>query len=159
MNLELPFFNALMELRKFSLGLPHDCDKTIKVLIAALQKANHIDKAYLVEMYYSEVIKVKQILSKAKTPEFRSFHDKIFKHLDIPSNPPQKVTLLFEQLIKGITYFEYQKNNANDIPIYHRLYSCGDGTELYRNDNMICLSGISRAEKNRRKKLIERCSI
>ena len=48
----------------------------------------------------------------------------------------------------------HQQNHVNDIPIYHRLYSCGDGTELYRNNNMICLKNISRVEKNRRKKLI-----
>ena len=41
----------------------------------------------------------------------------------------------------------HQQNHVNDIPIYHRLYSCGDGTELYRNNNMICLKKLIERER------------
>lgn len=160
MNLETAFFDLAMEIRKLQFMKNHDVLKAARIFENALKKADEIDKGYIIDMFYDELSKVKYGLLGLKSSEGRAFHDRIFlKLLQLPRHMPNKVTLLFQEFIKGVTYFEYQKNNANDIPIYHRLYSCGDGTELYRNDNMICAVGLSRVERNRRKKLIERCYI
>lgn len=53
----------------------------------------------------------------------------------------------------------YQNDPSKPVPFYHRLYSCGNGTEIYRGNNLVCLNGITRKEKARRRPLIERCYI
>jgi hypothetical protein len=156
--LEPSFFDVLMEAKKHQLHIKNNLDKELKRFEALLKKASVMDKEYIRDMYYDDLLKLKHTMTSS--PEFRGYHDRIIKnHFKLDKNAPKGITLLFEQFIKGVTYFAYQKNNANDIPIYHRLYSCGDGTELYRGDHMICVQGISRIERNRRKKLIERCYI
>lgn len=70
------------------------------------------------------------------------------------------VTVLFQNFIKGITYFAHENDESNPRPIYHRLYSCGLQTPAdYRLGNLVCLSSLSKEEVNRRRALIERCYI
>ena len=160
MNLEQVLFDVSIEVRKAQLEKQSSTHllQTLKAFESALKKSSQMDRAYIIDMFYGELARIKYALLELK--EFQGFHDRIFNRLlGLPKKMPKKITLTFQEFIKGITYFEYQKNYANDIPIYHRLYSCGDGTELYRNDNIICHSNITRAEKNRRKKLAERCYI
>ena len=160
MNLQKPLLDLYIELKKQELNILNNFSQALRDFDKALNKATEMDKGFIIDMFYEKLVQIKYILIELKTQEARSYHDKFFnKHLKLPNKTPKKVTLLFKQFIKGITYFEYQQNHVNDIPIYHRLYSCGDGTDLYRNNNMICLKNISRVEKNRRKKLIERCYI
>lgn len=157
MNLEPAFLDVVVEIRKYNLqGQGNGLEGAVRHFEKHLKQANEMDKAYIKDMYYDELLTAKQTMLSAK---MRSWHDKVFKHFEMEKRAPQRVTPLFENFVKGITYFEYQKNLVNSVPIYHRFYSCGDGTELYRNDHMICLKGIGRREQNRRKRLIETCYI
>jgi len=132
-----------------------------KAFETILQITDQVDIFSLVDIYHTELTRVKFFLKECKDPQCRSLYDKIFtKTLNFDNkHVPKHITLLFESFIKGITYFRNQMPQNKAIPIYHRLFSCGDGTVVYRNDNIICLEGISGEEKERRKELAKRCYI
>ena len=64
-------------------------------------------------------------------------HDKIFSKKIVLENV-NNVTLIFNEFIKGMTYFSYQQKEINKHPIYHRLFSCGDGSHSFRNNFNRC---------------------
>ncbi len=118
-----------------------------------------------VEMNYSEILTTKHAIKPyfEKDVKFRAYHDRIFtKYMGLKRKSPNGITILFEHLIKGITYFQNQIDHLNPIPIYHRLFSCGPSnveSDVYRSDHLICISNLTRKEKNRRRPMIERCFI
>jgi hypothetical protein len=64
----------------------------------------------------------------------RSMYDKLFINmLNIKNHPKTSSTYLFRDFIKGITYFKYQEKGILKHPVYHRLFSCGDGSNAFRN--------------------------
>ena len=58
---------------------------------------------------------------------------------------PLGITITFENYIKGITYFSDEKENKNQIPIYHRAASCGNKRKNFRD--LISQINISEEEK------------
>ncbi len=142
--------------------------KALTSLNRVLLRAHAFDIEYLMDRHYTELARLKFTLTthvRAKSdPGIRSLHDKIFrKHLRFDSQSqvvPRGVTRIFEEFIKGITYFQNQQQEQLATPIYHRLSSCGPSADddKHRADHLIC-SKVSQtaAERARRRALTERC--
>lgn len=71
----------------------------------------------------------------------RSMYDKLFiKIINIKSLPENNITNVFREFIKGITYFKYQDGEYRKDPVYHRLFSCGDGKHSFRTELKITMN-------------------
>ena len=68
------------------------------------------------------------------------------------------ITRIFELFIQGITYFANQKPSTKK-PIYHRLASCGNGTESFRQMYHQCTDHMSSKTRSRVRRQIETCYI
>lgn len=116
-------------------------------------KPNNILLQGLIDKNYTDLNKLKYILLGLKTSSARSCVDILFKNiLHFDSNMPLGITITFENFIKGITYFSDEKENKNQIPIYHRAASCGNKRKNFRD--LISQINISEEEK---KKHIFKC--
>lgn len=81
-------------------------------------------KIRLLEEYSYELIYILNALRSIKSKKLQSFCDKILiENLQLKKSNIINISYIFEEFIKGITYFRYQQENKT--PIYHRLYSCG----------------------------------
>ena len=102
-------------------------------------KNNRILIQGFIDKNYSEIREIKQFLLKIKTPLSRSIHDKIFKNIFKCDNYlPLGITLVFEDFIKGITYFKKEEEYSKKNPIYHRAASCGNSSEDFRKKYLEC---------------------
>jgi len=156
------FLEALLEAKKLELGIGNKQTalKTLKEFHKILVNDTQDGVCILKDMYYTDLVRLEFIVKSLNDPQFISFHDKIFKSvLDIDKRFPRGVTKLFEELIKGITYFSYQIDPSKPMPIYHRIYACGVGDDFHRQSHHICSKELPREEKKRRKDIIERCYI
>lgn len=106
--------------------------KETKVLLKELQKVEkeQILLQGLIDRNYTDLKKLREILLGIKTNEGRSISDKILK---FESHMPLGITIVFENFIKGITYFSYEKENKDKIPIYYRASSCGNKKNNFRD--------------------------
>lgn len=135
--------------------------RALKEFDKQLNLAQDADIAYIVDMHYEVLSKVKLFIKEKHmgNAHFKRLHDDVFvMRLGMPRNKmPSTVTMLFQEFIKGITYFKHQLDPSNPVPIYHRFFSCGVGNDIYRGNNLICTHNLSTVEKKRRRLLIERC--
>jgi len=53
---------------------------------------------------------------------------------------------LFEEFIKGISYFSSEFDPTNPTPMYHRLFSCGPGDDAFWRMYQQCATGGESAE-------------
>lgn len=144
------------ECRKHAYGMFSDVHSAAKAFESVLSKATDPQKAWIKDTYGAELLRIKNTILFIK--ELRSFHDKIFtKHFQYKRIIPLPITELFENFIKGITYFSNEIYDAR--PIYHRLYSCGPYEDSYRLGNLVCTDELDKKELARRRPLIERCYI
>jgi len=97
-------------------------------------KSNNMLLQGLIDKNYTDLNKLKYILLGLKTSNARSCVDILFKNiLHFHSNMPLGITITFENFVKGITYFNDEKENKNQIPIYHRAASCGNKRKNFRD--------------------------
>ena len=130
--------------------------KTTKRFIYSLEKADYLEKATFKDRRYSNLLEIKYFLLKQKTPQARSIHDKIFKqYLNFEKAPPQNITRCFDEFVKGITYFASE--NTSEIPSYHRLTSCGTGTDAFRKTYNQCTSTMGKTQLAKVKRQIQTC--
>jgi hypothetical protein len=161
MALEELFLKVAMEARKLQAGF--GSEKNLSTSLKAFEKTLiRSDDMYIValkDVHQEELKRISNTLKQSKLPNMRGFLDRVFvqKLAFNMKHVPHGVTLLFEEFIKGTTFFSYQRDPTSTTPIYHRFFSCGIGTELWRKNNMVCLDGLPKSEKNRRRPLIERC--
>ncbi len=158
--LESAFLVAATQTRMLQLkiGKLKDWQSSLTDFCKVLNSVSEDTRTYLLDVHGSELARIKYALVQHKEPVFVSLHDKIFtKLLNMKKRVPQHMTTLFESFIKGITYFAWQQYPKDEIPIYHRLNSCGRGADDHRDRNHICLPKMTRPEKSRRRALIERC--
>ena len=114
--------------------------------------------ALFVDMNNASLLLFKEMLLHPELA-FRSLHDQLFtKMLQLNPKPPALTTRLFTDFIAGISWFSHQ-DQGKRIPIYHRLASCGPGTDAFRNAFNQCHDALSRQERNENKSRIERCYI
>lgn len=128
-------------------------EQPLKRFHSLLQKATQPELSNLKITYNSELFYIKYHIATL----FRSWHDNIFINILDIKKMPQNATHIFEEFIKGITYFSDEIDQAH--PIYHRLYSCGPYQDTHRQGNLICFDTLTDEEIKRRKPLIERCYI
>ena len=79
----------------------------------------------------------------------RSMYDKLFIKL-LNLNSGNNSTLIFKEFVKGITYFKYQESGYIKDPVYHRLFSCGDGSHSFRNTFNRCSLKKNRKDVSKR---------
>ena len=133
-------------------------ENIIKLTKEFLKELNKVEKENiilqgLIDRNYSDLNKLRNILLGLKTNEGRSVSDKIFiKILKFESHSPLGITIVFENYIKGITYFSEEKENKSQIPIYHRAASCGNKKKDFRE--MLKNNFIDEEEK---KKHVKKC--
>ena len=144
------------ECRKHSYNMACDIQAAATAFEKAASKATPPQKSWIKDTYGAELLRIRNTMASIST--LRSLHDKIFtKHFMYKRVIPLPITELFENFIKGITYFSNEVSDAR--PIYHRLYSCGPHEDSHRTGNLVCTAGLDRKELARRRPLIERCYV
>jgi len=102
-------------------------------------KNNDILLQGILDRYYGELKEIKIFLVRISSIKSRSFHNKIFiKILKTKKYMPLGITIVFEEFVKGITFFETEMENKKKIPIYHRMASCGDSSDNYKKKYLQC---------------------
>ncbi len=134
--------------------MEHALERRLTAFEAALRRADGPQLENVKVTFAGELKRLQHAVARP----YRSLHDRIFVNLLGSSRPVEHVTRLFEDFVKGITYFAHEQEGAG-TPIYHRLYSCGPYADTHRLGNLVCSEGLSDAELRRRRPLIERCYI
>jgi len=164
LHLENTFLNVAMECRKIQMQIG-SVDKLIdcvQQLDGAFDAATNPDLVLFMDTFKAEIIRSKMVIENLakKHPKLRSTHDRIFKNkLGLVGRIPRGITKLFEEFIKGITFFQVQQDHTNVVPIYHRFDSCGVGNTKHRTENLICAGTPGKAEIKRRRTTTNRCYI
>jgi hypothetical protein len=102
-------------------------------------KNNSILLQGFIDNNYCEIKEVKLFLLNRESSKARDLHDKIFiKILKFDSYIPLGISHVFEDFIKGITYFSDELENKKKIPIYHRSASCSNSLEDFKEKYLQC---------------------
>ena len=121
-------------------------------------KNNNILLQGFIDNNYCQIKEVKLFLINRKTDKARSLHDKIFTEiLKFNSYIPLGISHVFEDFIKGITYFSDELENKKKIPIYHRAASCGNSSEDFRKKYLQCYNTNIPEEIEKKKEHIFKC--
>jgi hypothetical protein len=121
-------------------------------------KTNHILLQGFIDNNYGIIKEIKIFLINRKTKISRSLHDKIFTNiLKLNSYIPLGITHVFEDFVKGITYFSNEIENKKKIPIYHRPASCGDSSEDFKKKYLQCYNTNEPEEIKHKKEHIFKC--
>lgn len=162
--MERAFFDVVSEVRLLQLLSDRSHDfKTLKTYLKAFEKVcmKNKDANYLIAAfqnhYHEEMSRIVFFLRAQKTDkDLRAFHDRIFTNIfHIGNRVPRNVTRVFDDFVKGITYFDYE--NPAQEPIYHRLHACGNGTNPFRQQYNQCTGSMDRKTKKDVKSRIEKC--
>ena len=149
-------------------AMQHGVGSTNKIMRALRHLHTILDKSpmsnviAIVDVHRSEVLRARFALKEAArdSPALRSLYDRVFeKQLGLVGQVPRAITLLFEDFVKGITYFSWQHDPGNPRPVYHRLEACGPGTDVFRKAHQRCTAGVDRRDILRLRKLVERCYV
>ncbi len=127
--------------------------------ILSKKKNNKLLIQGIYDKYYHQIIQINFFLIGLQTVESRSLHDIIFtkifgmnqKHI------PVGLTIVFEEFIKGITYFKYEQEFKKKIPIYHRAASCGDSSNNFKKKYLQCYHNNTYNNREEKKKHIFKC--
>ena len=121
-------------------------------------KNNNILLQGFIDNNYCKIKEVKLFLINRKTDKARSLHDEIFiKILKCNSYISLGITHVFEDYIKGITYFSDELENKKKIPIYHRAASCGNSSEDFQKKYLQCYNTDIPEEIEKKKEHIFKC--
>lgn len=104
--------------------------------------------------YYDDLLKTKHLL--VSDDKLRSIHDKYAKHFAFKKANPRGFTKLFEDFLRGITYFTGETDPDAPFPVYHRFASCG---RIGTKESLSCRPGISRVERTIARSRVEKCYI
>jgi hypothetical protein len=123
-------------------------------------KNNNILLQGFIDNNYLKIKEIKNFLLSIKTNKSRSIHDKIFtKILKLNNYIPLGITHVFEDFIKGITYFNDEMENVKKIPIYHRSASCGNSSEDFKKKYLQCYNTNEPEEIEIKKNHIFKCYV
>lgn len=154
------FFDMRRDVRCMELRM---CDipklvVALKGFERALHSAEPVAIEEFIDVYHDELARVKFTMKTFRDGRITSLHDKIFTNmLDMPARSvPKGITRMFDHFIRGITYFEKEKQ-ADVMPIYHRLFSCGKGNDAFRKTYLVCDEGITNADKKKKQARIRKC--
>jgi hypothetical protein len=97
-------------------------------------------------------------LQNVKIPEVTSYYDRIFRKIfHIGKRVPTYISRRFEEFVKGVTYLKFQ--TTIEVPVYHRLHSCGPGTDAFRKEYQQCTPEMQRMQRDEIKRRIETCYV
>lgn len=121
-------------------------------------KNNRILIQGFIDRQYDLLKQIKYFLSGYNSQKARSLHDKIFVNIfRMNSHIPLGITRVFEEFVKGITYFSNEEENKKKIPIYHRVASCGNSSIHFRNQYLKCYSTNLPEDVELKRKHIFKC--
>ena len=121
-------------------------------------KNNNILINGFIDKYIDELRQIKHFLLERKDIKSRTIHDKIFiSILKMNKYIPLGITQVFEDFIKGITYFSDELENKKKIPIYHRAASCGNSTEDFKRKYLQCYKDNNELTLKTKKEHIYKC--
>lgn len=111
-----------------------------------------------IDRHYNIIREIKNFLINIKKEKARSYHDKIITNiLKMNKYIPLGITFVFEEFIKGITYFSNEMENKKKIPIYHRSASCGNSNEEFKKKYLECYNQDLPEDIELKKKHISKC--
>ena len=115
------------------------------------------NKAILINQYAHILQSLKSVVQDVKTRESRGIYHRLFQQLLSLNVLTLRTTRIFNDFVKGITYFYSQQNlNANAL-IYHRPESCGPFGQAGQNELRCKNERLSEHEMNRRKNKVFTC--
>ena len=123
-------------------------------------KNNNILINGFIDKYNDELRQIKNFLVERKDVRSRSIHDKIFTSiLRMNKYVSLGITQVFEDFIKGITYFSNELENKKKIPIYHRAASCGNSSEDFKKKYLQCYKNNDDLTLKTKREHIYKCYI
>ena len=155
------FWNFARDIKRCALDIVKftDIKDSTRTFINELEKADYIQRTAFKDLRYDNLLKIRYYLVHAKQKTARSVHDKIFVNLlSFDKSTPLKITKVFDEFLKGITYFSTQ-TAPQKSPAYHRLSSCGTGTDAFRQAYNQCHQTMKKTKVAKVKKQIETCYI
>jgi len=121
-------------------------------------KNNNILINGFIDKYIDELRQIKNFLLERKDTKSRTIHDKIFTSiLKMNKYIPLGITQVFEDFIKGITYFSDELENKKKIPIYHRVASCGNSSEDFKKKYLQCYKDNNELTLKTKREHIHKC--
>ena len=159
--MEDAFYHVVTEYKLLSLKRSTDFSK-LKACLVKLEKELVKTNDYTVtafrDLHYEQMSKLVFFLREQTDGEMRGYHDRIFKNiLKFSKKVPKGVTRVFDDFIKGITYFSDDITTSE--PVYHRMSSCGRGNDAFRTTYQICTQTMDKQKRKDVKKRIETCYI
>jgi len=152
--------NISIEVKNISENKLDDFYTHLNVLQKNLQKIKNNDILIhgFIDKYNNELRQIKNFLFNRKNTRSRSIHDKIFTRiLKLDKYISLGITKVFEEFIKGITYFSDELENKKRIPIYHRAASCGNSSENFKKRYLQCYKDNSEIVLETKRKHISKC--
>ena len=134
--------------------------KCLKSFEKTLQKSDAALISLFLSVHKEELCRISRALRgwSSKNASLRAYDDKIFKkYFQFKKSIPTQLTILFQDFIKGLTYFQYQ--TGTEVPIYHRLFACGPGDDAFRKEFQICSQDIEPHRMDDIKRRVETCYI
>ena len=111
-----------------------------------------------IDKYNDELRKIKIFLLQRKDVRSRTVHDKIFTStLKMDKYISLGITQVFEDFVKGITYFSNELENKKKIPIYHRPASCGNSSEDFKKKYLQCYENNDELILKAKREHISKC--
>jgi hypothetical protein len=148
--------------RRYAHGFDTNTDALIASLSAfdtAIRTASTFDRLMLTDVYGWEIYHIKRTLQNVNHTVARTVREQVItKLLMVTNNRIFNLSTIFENFIKGITYFSFQEADNPSGPIYHRLTSCGPADDAFKQ-TLICTKNQSKDIKNKTKEKIETCYI
>jgi hypothetical protein len=161
-ELESSLLDVSSKARSFSHGFHDDSEalvSSLSVFDRVVRTTNAMDRLMLVDVYGWEIYQIKRILQNINHTVVRTVRDQVITQILMVKNERVfNLSTIFENFIKGITYFYYQNSDAHSGPIYHRLYSCGPADDAFKH-TLTCTKTQSQAIKKQTKTKIETCYI
>lgn len=162
--------SLLLEVRKRVLYVEHfpsaieDRKRLVKALQAlhsALQDTPARMRAALVAQNLNELRVLRKLLAKIPGPPLAQLRHEVFDQLLPIHGMPELVTILFNELVQGITAFD-NDTPTQENPIYHRMESCGPhaGQARFLKAHKVCTPGRDAHKTRKHKRSVsERCYI
>jgi hypothetical protein len=111
-----------------------------------------------IDRHYNMIKNIKNFLININNEESLSYHDKIIINiLKMDKYIPLGITFVFEEFIKGITYFSNEMENKKKMPIYYRAASCGNSNTEFKKKYLECYNDDLPDDIEIKKKHILKC--
>ena len=123
-------------------------------------KDNQILIQGFIDSHYNIIRDIKLFLVSLMKPNARMYHDKIFTNIfKLDKYIPLGITKIFEEFIKGITYFSDELEIRKKVPIYHRSASCGKSNADFQKKYLKCFGNNSPENIQIKKQHIFKCYV